>query len=260
LSSWNGDFQNFFSTIGFESSELYLFQVKAISTSATACLQPGEKLSKINGVLINQWETIVEAVKNYDNSGNPISLEVSRRGEQVAVSVVPKMTELMKASGAEDNRFTIGIVPAVFTAIADPVFVQYKNPILALQKGVEQSWVWSKMVAMSFIRMIQNEVSAKNIGGVISIGKYAGQSYQVGLTSFLKLMAIISINLFLINLLPVPILDGGHLLFFTIEAIRGAPLSMRKMEIAQQVGLIILMSLMVFALFNDISNLINPPW
>jgi len=116
------------------------------------------------------------------------------------------------------------------------------------------------MVLIGFLRMIQNEVSSRNIGGVITIGKYAGQSYKVGLSPFLKFMAIISINLFILNLLPVPILDGGHLLFFTIEAIRGAPMSMKKMELAQQVGLILLMTLMVFALFNDITNILNPPW
>lgn len=249
-----------FQALGFEKSELFLYQIKKDSPAMKSGLEIGDKLLKVNDKPISKWDIIVQEVKNYDGSGEPLSLEILRQGEVKTLAVVPQMTELVKSSGAEESRFTIGIVPAVLSTLADPVLIRYSNPVSALKRGITQSWKWTKMIAISFVRMLQNEVSAKNIGGVITIGKYAGQSYQVGLSPFLKLMAIISINLFLINLLPVPILDGGHLLFFTIEAIRGAPLSMKKMEIAQQVGLIILMSLMVFALFNDISNILNPQW
>lgn len=251
---------NLFEFLGFEKSELFLYQIKKDSPAERSGLKTGDKLQKVNEMDISEWDVIVQEVKNYNGSGEPIQLQVLRNGEIKNVEVVPEMTELIKSSGAEESRFTIGIIPAVISTLAEPILIKYTHPIAALKRGISQSWKWTKMVSMSFVRMLQNEVSAKNIGGVISIGKFAGQSYQVGLSPFLKLMAIISINLFLINLLPVPILDGGHLLFFTIEAIRGAPLSMRKMEIAQQVGLIILMSLMVFALFNDISNILNPPW
>jgi regulator of sigma E protease len=105
------------------------------------------------------------------------------------------------------------------------------------------------------LRLIQNRVSAKSIGGPIMIGQLASKTFEIGLSPFLKIMAIISINLFILNLMPIPVLDGGHLVFFTVEALRGAPLSMRKMEIAQQVGLVLLMSLMFLALFNDVSRL-----
>ena len=100
----------------------------------------------------------------------------------------------------------------------------------------------------------------KNIGGVITIGRVASQSFEVGLATFLRIMGIISINLFLLNLLPVPVLDGGHLVFYAIEGLRGAPLSMRKMEVVQQIGLTLLLFLMVFALYNDISNLFFNRW
>ena len=252
--------QNLFTSLGFKNSELFLYQIKEDSPADKAGLKAGDQLVAVNSKPIDKWEVIVEEIKSYNGNGKPVSIDFIRSGEQQQVNVVPQMTELVKNTGAEDNRFTIGIIPTVLSTMAEPILIRYSNPLVALQKGLSQSWKWTKMVAMSFVRMLQNEVSSKNIGGVITIGKYAGQSYQVGLSPFLKLMAIISINLFLINLLPVPILDGGHLLFFTIEAIRGAPLSMRKMEIAQQIGLIILMSLMVFALFNDISNILNPPW
>jgi regulator of sigma E protease len=131
------------------------------------------------------------------------------------------------------------------------------NPVTAVAYGFSQSWEWSKLIAISFVRLVQGEVSARNIGGVLTIGRVASKSFEVGLVAFLKMMAIISINLFLLNLLPVPVLDGGHLVFFSLEAIKGAPISFRKLEIAQQVGLVLLMSLMIFALFNDITNLIS---
>jgi regulator of sigma E protease len=122
---------------------------------------------------------------------------------------------------------------------------------------MQKTWDVTAMTVLSFLRLIQNKISPKNIGGVISIGQAASETFKIGYVHFLQMMAIISVNLFVLNLLPIPVLDGGHLLFYSIEAIRGAPVSMRKMEIAQQVGLVVLMSLMVFALFNDFSRLMG---
>jgi regulator of sigma E protease len=115
---------------------------------------------------------------------------------------------------------------------------------------------WTNLTILSFVRLAQAEVSPKNIGGFFSIGSMAKRSWQIGLSQYLNVMALISINLFILNLLPIPVLDGGHLVFYTVEAIKGAPLSLRKMEIAQQVGLVLLLGLMVFALYNDISRFI----
>jgi len=125
----------------------------------------------------------------------------------------------------------------------------------ALVRGWDRTLEITKMTVVSFLRLIQTKISPKNIGGVISIGQAASETYKAGITSFLQMMAVISVNLFILNLLPIPVLDGGHLVFYTIEAIKGSPLSLRKMEIAQQVGLVVLMSLMVFALFNDFTRL-----
>lgn len=111
------------------------------------------------------------------------------------------------------------------------------------------------MTVMSFVRLFEGKVSPKNIGGIISIGQAASETFKIGISPFLKMMGLISVNLFILNLLPIPVLDGGHLLFYTIEALKGAPISIKKMEIAQQVGLALLMSLMVFALFNDFTRI-----
>jgi regulator of sigma E protease len=110
---------------------------------------------------------------------------------------------------------------------------------------------------MSFVRLFQAKISPKNIGGVISIGQAASETFKVGMSQFLQMMAIISVNLFILNLLPVPVLDGGHLVFYIIEVVKGAPLSMKKMEYAQRVGMFLLLFLMVFALFNDFTRVLG---
>ena len=143
---------------------------------------------------------------------------------------------------------------------AEPVLYRISNPVQMLVHGVNETVRWSEFVVMSLVRLVQGDVSPKNIGGIITIGRVAAHSFAAGLSTFLHTMAIISINLFLLNLLPIPILDGGHLVFYTYEALRGAPMSMRKMELAQQVGLMLLMILMVFAFYNDITNLITSRW
>jgi regulator of sigma E protease len=112
------------------------------------------------------------------------------------------------------------------------------------------------MTVMSFVRLFQGEVSHKNIGGMISIGKAASDAYAMGLQQFLMTMGILSISLFILNLLPVPVLDGGHLVFYAIEIVKGSPLSGRKLEIAHQIGFVLLMGLMVLALFNDFTKFI----
>ncbi len=252
--------QNILEFLGATSSELFLFEVKDKTPAFRAGLLPGDQILALNDQSIKDWDQVQAAVKSYKGDGQPITVDIMRKGAKNSLKITPELTELMDPSGGDDKRYTIGIVPAILGAVEDPVLIRTSNPAAALALGVENSLKWTKMVGLSFVRMVQNKVSSRNIGGLITIGKFAGQSYKVGLAPFLKLMGILSINLFLLNLLPVPVLDGGHLLFFTIEAIRGSPLSLRKMEIAQQFGLILLMTLMAFSFFNDITNLINPPW
>lgn len=245
--------------LGLESSELYLVKIKKDSPAAKAGFQAGDRVVMLGNKLIEKWKDVIDQVSGFKD-GTPLVFQVRRDGELKDLIVSPEMTVVMNGQGKEEKRFAIGVVPAYIMTGATPIFYQVHNPLKALMVGVKKSIDLSEMVVMGLVRLVQNQVSAKNIGGMISIGRFASQSFEMGLTAFVKMMALISINLFLLNLLPVPILDGGHLVFFTIEAIKGAPLGLKKMEIAQQVGLILLMSLMAFAFFNDISNLIRPPW
>jgi regulator of sigma E protease len=242
--------------LGLESSELSIFSVKKDSPAAIAGLAPGDRLLSIGSKTLTAWGDILENVKTYDPARGPLSVKVARAGSKIDFQIIPEVTEIPNQKGNFDKRFAIGISPALYTTSNPMVIFKADGFLASLRLGAVKSWEWTKLIGISFVRLIQAEVSAKNIGGVISIGKVANQSYDMGWVAFIKMMAILSINLFLLNLLPVPVLDGGHLVFFTIEAIKGSPLSLKKMEIAQQVGLVLLLALMGLSFFNDITNLL----
>jgi regulator of sigma E protease len=253
-----------FAALGIEFPELFLANIEKGSPAEAAGLKRGDRVISIDDQPVKSFEQVAihirsfgQSVKKSDAKEPTLSMAVIREGKEVRISVAPNMKERMNPMGREERRFEVGIRPLVVDAPAQTIELSYSNPISAFQRGVVQTWNWTSLTVLSFVRLIQMEVSPKNIGGFLSIGKMAKQSWQMGVSQFLRMMAIISINLFVLNLFPVPVLDGGHLVFYSIEALRGAPLSMRKMEIAQQVGLVLLLGLMVFALFNDFSRLLN---
>lgn len=245
---------------GVEKTELYLSRVLEGSPAEGVGLKRGDKVISLQNQPVREWDDVLNRVKSFDASEGNLDFVVLRNGELQTFSIHPKLTELMNQKMQEEKRFTVGIVPTIVVSASPLITEVTLNPFKAAVKGVEKSINWTNRVVFGLVRLVQNKISSRNISSVITIGKVAGQSFQMGITSFLRVMAIISINLFLVNLLPIPLLDGGHLMFLTLEAIRGEPISMKKMELAQQVGLIILMSLMVYALYNDILNLFNPHW
>jgi regulator of sigma E protease len=242
---------------GIHEPDLVVYSVKRGSPAEQAGLQQGDLILSINEKPIHHWEELLNAVKSYDDSQAGLRFSVNRNGEILAFTIAPELTEIPTATGGMDKRYAIGISPTIASAENPMVETRITGPLNLAWHGVEKSYEWSKLIVISMVRLVQGHVSAKNIGGVISIGRVASQSYDLGWLQFFKMMAIISINLFILNLLPVPVLDGGHLLFFTIEGLKGSPLSLKKMEIAQQVGLFLLLGLMCFALFNDISHLLS---
>ncbi|KHD88035.1 MAG: zinc metalloprotease [Bdellovibrio sp. ArHS] len=243
-------------SLGFESSELYLSKVMDNSPAKAAGLHAMDRLISINNVALKKWEDVINNIKSFDGK-NPVALTVLRDGQKLNLNITPKMTTQMLPTGTEEKRYTIGIAPIANIAAPELMIVRSENIGQAFARGVEKTWDVSVMTVMSFVRLFQAKISPKNIGGVISIGQAASETFKIGLTQFLQMMAIISVNLFILNLLPIPVLDGGHLVFYAIEVVKGAPLSMRKMELAQQVGLALLMSLMIFALFNDFTRILG---
>lgn len=241
--------------LGIENTDLYLSKVLDGSPAQNAGLRNGDRMVSLDGKAVAHWEDVLEKIKGYSGQGG-IQFAILREGQPQTVKIEPQVTTQMTAFGSEDKRYTIGISPLVEYALPDTVVYRSLNPITALSKGVQQSWEYSVVTLLSFVRLFQNKISPKTVGGLLSIGQAAGETMKMGLTKFMIMMGIISINLFVLNLLPVPILDGGHLVFYTIEAIKGSPLSINKIAIAQQVGMVLLMGLMVFALFNDVTRLI----
>jgi regulator of sigma E protease len=251
------DSEDLLSQLGLNRLDIFLGAIKEGSPAATAGLQSGDMIVRVGDTAVKQWQDIVDSVKSYSEGKPPLSVSVIRKGEQITLNVKPVLNVTMTHQGAEEERYMIGIVPPGSDAMPETVIARTSNPISALATGVEDSIDWTVMTVMSLVRVFQNKVSAKNIGGFISIAQMASTTFKIGITPFLKVMGVISINLFILNLLPVPVLDGGHLVFYSIEALRGAPLSMRKLEIAQQVGLILLLSLLIFTLFNDVSRILS---
>ncbi len=244
--------------IGIESSELFLAKIVPESPAEAAGLKAGDRIVQVNETIPQVWEDVLTNVKSYKGEG-VLSLQVEREGKIEKFEITPKMTSHMTSQGGEEKRFTVGIIPWAIPAMPETKLIKYSG-ISSLTRGFERTVDVSVMTVMSFVRLFQTKISPKQIGGVISIGQAASETFKVGISQFLQMMAVISINLFILNLLPIPVLDGGHLLFYTIEAVRGAPVSLKKMEIAQQIGLVALMSLMVFSLFNDISRVFFGAW
>ena len=236
---------------GFDSTELYLGHVMKDSPAQSAELNPFDKLVSINGTAVLKWAQISEIIRSYDGK-DALTFVLQRDGAEIIKKITPKVTELNNAFGGIEKRYTIGISPMVVYAEPEMTVVRADSIFAALAKGTERTIDLSVMTVMSFVKLFQGQVSVKNVGGMVSIGKAAKDSFEMGPQAFFITMGILSVSLFILNLLPIPVLDGGHLVFYTIELIKGSPLSLRKMEIAQQVGFVLLLSLMILAQFNDI--------
>ncbi len=234
--------------------ENVIAEVQEDTPAARAGLQRLDQIKSINGNPILSFDDIVKNVSQYQPGQEPLTIEVLRDGKMQEFEMTPKMNSLEGRYGETENRFTIGVIPTLFVAPKSYLWASSSAGEI-FSRALRDTWHWSKVTILSFVRILQNRVSSKNVSGIISIGQVAQKSWDIGLNAFLKMMAIISINLFILNLLPIPILDGGHLMLFTLEAIKGAPLSLRKIEVAQQVGFLIILFLMAFALFNDFSRI-----
>lgn len=217
-----------------------------------AGLKAGDEILAINNRSIASWEDVVTSVRT--NPGRQLMLEVRRAGGGVAaVSVTPEVhTESAQAIGR------IGAGPKVDrAALADLMTEVRYGPVESLTKAFYKTWDTSVFSLQMLGKMIMGEVSLKNLSGPITIADYAGQSAQMGWVSFLLFLALISISLGVLNLLPIPLLDGGHLMYYIFEIFKGSPVSDKAIEIGQHLGMALLFVLMAFALYNDINRLIS---
>lgn len=211
-------------------------------------IQAGDRIISIDGHEVTQWADLLSIIPK--SGGKALDITLRRDDRVLRVQVVPRAVTGKTIFGEEKKTYHIGIVPA------DQMVVTRESVPRAFVQGVVQTWYVSKLVVVSIVKMIQRVIPAKTIGGPIMIAQMAGKQAQEGLLSFAFFTAVLSINLGILNLIPIPILDGGHLLFLTLESIIRRPLSTKKMEVAQQIGLIIIILLMALAFYNDIMRII----
>lgn len=220
------------------------------SAADRAGIVPGDLVRSVDGQVIESWHALVAYIRT--RADQSISMEIQRDGRRLVLEVVPE------AASDEGTRIgRIGVSVAEAPELRSKMFavVSYA-PIEGLSKAAIKTWDTSILTLRMIGRMITGDVSWKNLSGPVTIADYAGQTAQLGWTYYLGFVALISISLGVLNLLPIPVLDGGHLLYYTIEIVKGSPLSERVMALGQQVGLLLLVMLMAFAFFNDISRLI----
>ncbi len=216
----------------------------------SAGLKRGDIVLSINGEEVTKWENLSKIIRG--SKGKDLLLKVKRNDEIIEIKVTPKPSNQKNLFGEEIQTFVIGITPY------DEIAVQKVNPVIAVGTGILQTWQGIQVIMIGIVKIIERVIPAKEVGSLIMIGKLAGEQAQKGILELAIFTAVISINLGLINLFPIPILDGGHFLFLVLEAILRKPLSLKKMEIAQQIGLILLIFLMLFAFYNDLIRYVFP--
>ena len=208
-----------------------------------------DRVLAVDGQEIAVWQELVKRVR--DAGGKSVRLSVERAGSVIGIDVVP---ELVIERGQTVGKLGIAVQENSETRRVIVSFVRY-DFLAAGGKALIETWDKSVFSLVMMGKMLTGEVSWKNLSGPVTIADYAGQSARLGLDYYLKFMALVSISLGVLNLLPIPVLDGGHLMYHMIEVIRRRPLSERAMEISQQFGLSILFVLMAFAFFNDLNRL-----
>jgi len=228
-----------------------LGQVIEGAPAQKAGLREGDRVVAIDGVAVSEWQDVVGAVRERPDAA--LVLEVERDGTRLQVKV---MTEAVNEGGRSIGR--MGAAPKVDPQSMRAMLTEVRYGVgESLVRAVAKTWETSLFSLRMLGKMLTGHISLKNLSGPITIADYAGQSAQVGWIAYLSFVALISISLGVLNLLPVPLLDGGHLMYYTIEILKGRPVSERAMQIGQHVGMAVLFTLMLLALFNDVNRLIS---
>ena len=212
-----------------------------------AGLKAGDTVTGLEGQPVMSWDDLADKI--HQRAGQPTRLEVKRGAETLTITVTPKTGKIPGPDGKEIEAGLVGIRPGGTSLMVR------SNPLTATWEGVVWAGDVTAKTAIGLYKWASRQIPSNSIGGPIQIATMAGEQAKQGISSLALFTAVISVNLFLLNLLPVPMLDGGHLLFFVCEAVLGRPLSVRKREVAQQVGFALLMLLMVFAFYNDFKRI-----
>ncbi|MBM3357015.1 MAG: RIP metalloprotease RseP [Betaproteobacteria bacterium] len=217
-----------------------------------AGLRAGDEIISMANQRIETWDQVVKLVRS--NPGTAVPVEIRREGSvRPVVAITP---ETVIEGGQKIGK--IGAAPLIDRSAMAAMMTEVRyGPLDALFMALQKTWDTSVFTLQMLWKMVMGQVSLKNLSGPITIADYAGQSAQSGLASYLLFLALISISLGVLNLLPIPLLDGGHLMYYMVEIFKGSPVSDRAVEVGQHVGMALLFTLMAFALYNDINRLIG---
>ncbi|CAB3794978.1 RIP metalloprotease RseP [Pararobbsia alpina] len=218
--------------------------------AAAAGLREGDKLVGIDGHTVTDVNDFITQVQS--RPGQTLALQIDRAGQLLTVPVLAKPASVE----VEGVQKTVGRIGAALGGQMPTVEVRY-DPVEALRLGVRRTWDISAFSVRMFGKMIVGEASLKNLSGPVTIADYAGRSASLGLASFISFLALVSISLGVLNLLPIPILDGGHLLYYSVEAVTGKAVPERWQMILQRAGIVCILVLSAIALFNDLARLIH---
>jgi regulator of sigma E protease len=221
------------------------------SAAEAGGLRVGDRVTAIDQVPVDDWHQLAQRARQ--SPGQALRIDLQRDGQAITLLATPLAVD---EGGMRFGRLGVRAQESA-AADTDRFLVVSYGPIDALSKAIRQTWETSVLSLRMLGRMLTGELSWKNLSGPVTIADYAGQSAKLGLSHYLRFLALISISLGVLNLLPIPVLDGGHLMYYLIEVIKGGPLSDRAMEYGQQLGFVILAALMVFAFYNDIHRLIS---
>jgi len=240
--------QDFLDKLGIDLARppAVLGPVVAGGPAMRAGLQQGDRILTMDGVAVTDGLNFVELVRAAPQ--RTLHLTLLRDGRELKLDVTPEQVT--------KNDQTFGRIN-VEMALAPAMVTIAHNPLVALHKGVKRTWDTSVLTVKMVGKMVVGEVSWRNVTGPITIADYAGKTARIGLISYLSFIAFVSISLGVMNLLPIPVLDGGLLLYYAVEVLTGRPVSERFGAIAQRAGVGILMTLMLVAVFNDINRLVS---
>lgn len=209
----------------------------------------GDDITSVDGKPIRTWEELAHAIRG--GSGDPVELGFRRDGEEQLLTVQPARIDGQSMFGEPETFWGIGVTQT------NSFVTERSNPLEAVGRGFELTVSEVKKIFLVIAKLFQGVVPLSTLGGPIMIGMVAGDIVHAGMIQLLLFMAVLSINLGVLNLLPIPVLDGGQLMFIGLEALMGRPLAGRQREAAQLVGLFLLLGLMIFVVFNDISRLVS---
>lgn len=244
-------------SVGLASGELYIQDVEPDTPAAVAKLAAGDKLVSIDGVELAGWADvgmIFSQMQDAEGDPAPSTWVIEREGETMELTVTPvKKLERVAGTSRSESVLHVGVSLFAKSAAGPTVTERYRNPVVALWAGVRGTGEVISMNVRAFGKIFAGEIKARDsVGGPIRIAQVAGLAAKAGTNAFIEVLVHMSVILGIMNLLPIPVLDGGHLAFFTLEAILRRPPSIRVREVAQQAGLLLLLAIMAFVLVNDV--------